>query len=108
MSDNVFAFNSDLFNYDFVPKEHIIRDLFTISGRRQDLYDALHVNTSTKDPIYEFSSERVKQAISSDFMIDYSHYYDLLIQENFPLLVAAGEYDMLDGAKAQETWLKLL
>ena len=90
VSGNVFAFNSEEFNYDFEPKEIVVRDLFTFSGRKQDMYDVLHVNSSYKDPIYDFSSDSVKKALSPEFMIDYSLYYDLLIKENFPLLVAVG------------------
>jgi len=39
---------------------------------------------------------------------DYSFYYNYFLKNNFPTLIAAGEYDMLDGAKGQEIWMKQL
>ena len=39
-------------------------------------------------------------------MVDYSFYVDYLIKSGLPVLFGGGEYDMRDGAKAQDAWMK--
>ena len=43
-----------------------------------------------------------------DNMIDYSRYFEMLIAEKSPVLVYAGEFDIKDGPRTQEEWLRRL
>jgi len=71
-----------------------------------DFYKAIHVENSTKVPIFESGSEAVDLGYKSDGLVDYSWYYNYLIDIQHPLIIQAGEYDMKDGAKGQEVWMK--
>lgn len=39
-------------------------------------------------------------------MEDYSRFYNYIIEENFPFIVMAGEYDGRDGSAMQPMWMK--
>jgi len=80
--------------------------LFSKSGKLNDLFKSLHIENSTKVPIYEFDSDRVDVAYASDNLVDYSNYYNKLIEMDFPLLVLSGEFDARDGAISQFDWMK--
>ena len=54
------------------------------------------------------SSGAVGDAFVMDNLIDYSHYFELLIAAGSPVLIYAGEFDAQDGPKTQEYWLRRL
>ena len=54
------------------------------------------------------SSKRVSTAFNKDKIIDYTSYYQDLVDMGFPLLVYAGEFDALDGPVSQNAWIKRL
>jgi len=70
------------------------------------LYQALHINQSTKVPIYEPGSGRVADAYDYEEMIDWSPFYDMIIGSNHPVIVYAGEYDQRDGPVTQVAWMR--
>lgn len=72
-----------------------------------DLYKSLHVENSTKDPIFQQSNPLVSAATVGDLMVDYTDYIKRL-STYMNVLVIAGEYDMRDGPNSQEVWLKKL
>lgn len=72
----------------------------------EDLFEAIHISNSTKTPVFEMSSDTVDAAYMSDNLVDYSWYYDQLIEAGHPLIVLSGEYDMRDGAISQFLWMK--
>jgi len=59
ISDNVFPYNSRIFDYDFDPKEQAVKDIFTKSTLVDKIYESLHVENSTKVPKFMFGNEGV-------------------------------------------------
>jgi hypothetical protein len=57
------------------------------------------MNDSPKVPIYESGSEAVSKAYKSDGLLSYASYVKDLLDMGHPILIAAGEFDMQDGAK---------
>ena len=53
-----------------------------------------------------FSSEAVDLAYKPGNLVDYSYYYNYLIDLNFPFIIMAGEFDMKDGSAGQVVWMK--
>lgn len=102
----VLSYDARIFGYDFNPTSKIYEDFLTISGKKNDIYQALHVDKSTKDPIYESSSERVYNAYQAEEMEDYSKYYEWMFTNNQNLLIYAGEWDQQDGPSTHEAWLR--
>jgi hypothetical protein len=43
-----------------------------------------------------------------DNLVDYSFYYNSLIDMKYPYIVMAGEFDMKDGAISQYDWMHQL
>jgi len=64
-----------------------------------DIYKSIHVDASTKVPIFEMSSSAVGEAFVMDNLIDYSNYIEKLIAAESPVLIYAGEFDAQDGPK---------
>ena len=106
ISDNVLAYNSRIFDYDFNPTEQVVVDIFTKSTQVDAIYAALHVENSTKSPKFMFGNEGVYDHLVTKTMLDYSSYFNYLIHINYPLLIMAGEFDMQDGASGQSVWMK--
>ena len=83
-------------------------DYFTNSDKINELYSSLHMEKSPREPKYGMFSESVEKAFTMDNMIDYSRYFEMLIAEKSPVLVYAGEFDIKDGPRTQEEWLRRL
>lgn len=86
--------------------EDAFQDFFTVSGKVNQIYSALHVDQSTKVPIYEPSSEKVYENYKFEEGDDYSRYYEWLFANKKHTLIYAGEWDQRDGPVTQEAWLK--
>lgn len=106
VSGNIMEYNSRIFDYDWSPREDAMTALLTTSTQVSKLYAAIHVSDSTKTPKFQFSAEEVDLAYKPGNLIDYSWYYNYLIEANFPFIVMAGEFDMKDGAAGQMHWMK--
>lgn len=68
--------------------------------KKKEILEALHLQNSYRKPKFGFSSSGVKAAYKMDHLIDYSSYYNYLINRGFPLIVMVGEFDMQDGYKS--------
>ena len=108
VSGNVFDYDSRVFSYDFEAIEAPYLGYLTKSGKVKDLYTAIHVDKSTKSPVFEKASAAVAKAYQSDNLVDYSSYYNYLLKEKHPYIVMGGEFDMRDGAAGQHIWMKEL
>lgn len=108
ISGQVSPYDNRIFTYDWDPNEDKVINYFTISDRVQDIYAAIHVTESTKDPVFEMKNPLVKDALILDNLLDYSWYYEELIRKQHKVLVYAGEFDSRDGPKTQEFWLRQL
>lgn len=63
------------------------------SAKKADIYKAIHIDKSYKDPIYEKGSSRVGEAYDYEEMMDWTPFYDKSLDRGMKLIVYAGEYD---------------
>lgn len=84
--------------------------LFLInSTQRQALYQAIHIDKSTKTPIFEWSSSAARHAYNLESPDDWSVWYDMVAKpKNVSILIYTGAFDMLDGPLTQPPWLQNL
>ena len=66
VSGGVFPYNSMIFGYDWDPKEDVVVEYLTNHSRIEQLYKAIHINDSSKDPTFEMGSSRVGEGYASD------------------------------------------
>ena len=67
---------------DWDPIEDPVTNYFTTQNDATtltDIFTKIHVNTSTKTPVFEMSSSAVGEAFVMDNLIDYSEYVVKLI-----------------------------
>lgn len=67
-----YSFNGAIFGYDWDPEASPVYDYLGKSAKKDDIYKALHIDQSTKQPIYESSSSRVSSAYNHEIMLDWS------------------------------------
>ena len=108
VSGYVLNYNTRLFDYDWDPIEAPYVNLLSNSPKKDLLYSALHVSESTKSPVFSPGSEDVALGYLDDNLVDYSSYYNYLLEEGYPYIVQAGEFDMQDGASSQSLWMRQL
>lgn len=108
ISGDAFPYDERIFGYDWDPTEDMITDCFQSSGQREQIWEAIHVADSTKEPKFEMGSSAVGAAFSLDTLIDYSWYFEELIKMEQPVLIYAGEFDAQDGPATQEPWMRRL
>lgn len=98
VSGKMFKFNAEKFNYDFVPLDRPIKDCLTKSLKKEELFKALHVEDSFKRPVFDWHSDSAALGYSNfDGMTSYAKYWEYLVENEFPVMIAAGELDDLDG-----------
>jgi hypothetical protein len=66
VTGNVFPYDSRIFGYDWDAVENPVTNYFTISGKVDEIYKLIHVEDSTKRPVFEMSSGSVGEAFSDD------------------------------------------
>ena len=77
-----------------------------MSAKVNEIYKAIHIDKSTKTPVFEPSSARVSAALDQDAMIDYMSWLDYKLGEKSPnILIYAGQWDNRDGPTTIESWL---
>jgi hypothetical protein len=111
VSGDTFSYDVSIFDpdWDKTMREDDVKHYIKESNKRQELYEAIHVNSSTRVPLFEWSCGDVSDAYQYEAMVDWSRYYDYVAAPgNVSILIYAGQYDMLDGPKTQEPWLKNL
>jgi hypothetical protein len=59
VSGNVMEYNAMIFDYDWDPKEKLVIDFLTTAARVNETFKAIHIDQSTKSPVFEFSSDEV-------------------------------------------------
>ena len=73
----------------------------TKSGQKEHIFKSLHIDSSYKNPKFNEYSPEVAKGYAADSLINFSVYYQYLVDHNLPLIVMAGEFDMQDGAATQ-------
>ena len=54
--------------------------MLAISGMKKFIYELLHINGSTKYPVFEPASANVSKAYAWNNLEDYSQYYNFLLE----------------------------
>lgn len=111
VSGDTFSYDVSIFDpdWDATMHEDDVKNYITKSSKKGELYDAIHVSGSTKNPIFNWSSRPVADAYEFEEMSDWSPWYDLVAQpRNVSILIYAGEYDLLDGPLTHDPWIRLL
>jgi len=96
VSGGVYSFDGRIFKGEFVK---LYEDLLTTSNKVNQLWRAIHIQQGTNVLKFIPSSHAVAKSFAPEHLIDYSPYYNYMLKENHPLLVAAGEFDLRDGAR---------
>ena len=108
VSGYVSGYDNREFSVDWDANEDQTINYFTISGQVQTIYQRVHVQDSTKTPVFEMGSSAVGVAFAGDQLIAYSQTVTDLVSMGLPLLIYAGEWDTRDGPKTVEPWLRSL
>ena len=87
--------DSRIFNRDWNMIEDPVKNYFAQQDEAtmREIFKAIHVEESTKAPIFHMNSHEVSDAFIYDKLIDYSTYVEALIAAKSPVLIYAGEYD---------------
>lgn len=106
VTGGVFDYDSRIFGSDWSLVENPYIGYLTTMDQVNTLYEQLHVADSPKVPIWESGSASVAAGYQSENLIDFSSYYNYLLNESYPFIVMAGEFDSRDGAYSQSLWMK--
>ena len=68
----VFSYDARIFGYDWTPVETPYMNYLLSSNKVTDLYKAIHIDKSTKTPVWESGSEKVGEGYAYDQMVDYT------------------------------------
>ena len=103
MCDNQVNYISDLsnvnkydirnFGEDLDRTDNALLSLFDDSAKRNDIYTALHVENSYKNPKYTHQSINVRNAYIPDKLIDYTGLLDQMIADGYKVILYGGEWD---------------
>lgn len=92
----VFPYDSRIYGYDWVVSSGM-RTYLTSNAQKEQLYKAIHIDGSTKVPIYATGSDEVAKAYDFEEWDDYTEMFSYIIKNNIATLIYAGEFDMQDG-----------
>jgi hypothetical protein len=85
-------------DFEGIYHEQDVKDYFMNSIKENDLYKALHMDQSTKRPIFNWSCRECARALDHEDLDDWTHWYDLVAgPKNVSILINAGVFDTLDG-----------
>lgn len=108
VTGGMFDYDARIYGYDFDKISEPYVSYLGKSGKLDQLYEAIHIKDSFKKPIFEDSSDSVDKGYRSDNLIDYSSYYQYMLDLKYPFIVMSGEFDARDGAESQYIWMKQL
>ena len=106
VSGEVLVYDTRIFEYDWDPIEEQYENYLNTNALKDKLYQAIHVDSSPKDPKYDSFSQAAYDAYEPEETNDYTNKVTFIIENNIPVLIYAGEYDVLDGPRTIEDWLK--
>ncbi len=81
-------------------------EYLTVGPQTTNLYKALHVDDSTKTPIFQAFNPAVRASLISEIGTDYTSYYDYLQSSWIPTLIYSGEWDQGNGPLSVNSWIK--
>jgi hypothetical protein len=111
VSGGTFSYDASIFGQDWDNTSHEddVKNYIMESNKKQELYQAIHMGNSPRNPVFMWHSSAAAKAYQYEAMADWSVWYDLVAEsKNVSILIYSGEFDMLDGPLTQEPWLKAL
>ena len=100
VAGDVYPYDNRIFAPDWDIIENPVLNYFAATNPDSTtIYTKIHVDKSTKVPIFEMGSSAVGTAFNDENMVDYSGYVAKLIAAKSPVLIYAGEFDAQDGPK---------
>lgn len=106
VAGGLYTYDGSIFAYDWNPIGKPVDDLLGDCTQKDALYKAIHIEMSTKVPIYEHGSSRVAQAYDFEEMLDWTPFYDKSLDRKMRMIVYAGEFDQRDGPLTQIEWMR--
>ncbi|CDW88293.1 serine carboxypeptidase [Stylonychia lemnae] len=106
VSGGLITFDARKFDYDWNPISDVVDDFFGKSIQKEAIYKAIHIDKSTRVPIYQHMSDKIYQAFKFEKMLDYSYWYNKLIENNIKTLIYAGEWDQRSGPVTVDSFLQ--
>lgn len=106
VAGGLFTYDARIFDVDWAPIGAVMDDFLIRSAKKDQLYKAIHIDKSTKVPVFQHSSQEVAQAYDFEEMTDYTDWYDQVFSSKIPILLYAGEWDQRDGPSTMEEWLR--
>lgn len=78
VSGDTFDYDVSIFDPDFEPIYHEddVKHYFLNSTRKKELYTAIHMNGSPRDPVFMWSSRAVARALAPESMVDWTPWVD--------------------------------
>ncbi|CDW84139.1 kex1 protein precursor [Stylonychia lemnae] len=104
VSGDVLSYDARIFTYDQNKITAPYIKYLSQSGRKAELYSAIHIEKSTKVPIWEKKNQQVANALNSESMFDSTNWFDMLYEDK-PVLIYAGQWDQRDGPSTIEDFL---
>lgn len=81
VSGNVFAYDGRIFDQDWKAVGEPFVQMLMNSTQKHAIFELIHISNSTKRPIFEgLGSNNVSEGYRNDNLIDYSSYYNELIE----------------------------
>mmetsp|Transcript_39693 Transcript_39693/g.38255 ORF Transcript_39693/g.38255 Transcript_39693/m.38255 type:complete len:146 (+) Transcript_39693:658-1095(+) len=102
---DLYLYDTRIFDYDWDPVEAPLSDYMNNNNKKDELYEAIHITDSPKDPKYAASSTAVYFAYNTDEYEDYTEKVSYVIENNIPFLIYAGEFDVVCGPPTVEAFL---
>mmetsp|Transcript_26515 Transcript_26515/g.19871 ORF Transcript_26515/g.19871 Transcript_26515/m.19871 type:complete len:102 (+) Transcript_26515:568-873(+) len=93
----VFDYDTRIFGYDWEPYESPVADYLNHNAKKEELYSAIHVDSSPKRRKYASSSTEVYIAYTPEESEDYTEKISNVIDAGVPFLIYAGEFDIVCG-----------
>lgn len=111
VSGQVFDYDVSINDEDFeaIYHEDDVKHYILNSTKRNELYSAIHMDKSPRNPVFMWSSRAVAHALAPESMVDWSPWVDMVAApRNVSIMIYAGEYDSLDGPLTHGPWIKTL
>lgn len=79
MSAGVFEYDARIYGYEWNPIEDVVNNFLNKAAKKDDIYKAIHIFESFKNPKYTPSSEEVAEAYDMEENDDYTNYYSYML-----------------------------
>ena len=104
----VYVYDARTFGHDLNEQDELLDEYFSLGPDASAVHAQLHVENSTKSPVFSRSNKTVNENMKLDTIQTIVKDYDWLLQRNLTMLIYVGQFDMLDGPVGIQKWMKKL